>query len=324
MEIAVLEALRLYEGEWVAEDVLTRRLDMAAEMLRAEVAALRTEGYEIEYSPSVGYKFDGFGDRLIPREIQRGLNTRIMGSRVVCLDSTASTNDIAWQEALAGASEGTVILAEEQTAGRGRMGRVWESPPRAGLLMSLILRPEVDPQDAHLITIVGAVAVAEALRERARLDARIRWPNDITIKDRKVAGILVEGRRLATGAVFVLGIGLNVNTLSEDLPPSLREIATSLAIESGRSLVRADVMRWLMMALERWYRDFRFGDYGRIARLWRRRSSTLGRRVLLVESGREFKGTVLDLSLEEGLIVRLDNGVTRIFHPSTVTLRQLS
>lgn len=324
MEAAVLEALREHEGEWVGEDVLAQRLAMLGEGLRDEVETLRTEGYEIEHSPDLGYRFGGFGDRLIPREIRRGLTTRVMGSRIVCLESVASTNDIAWEEALGGAPEGTVILAEEQTAGRGRMGRVWESPPGTGLLMSLILRPEVDPKDAHMITIVGAVAVAEALRERAQLQARIRWPNDITIKERKVAGILVEGRRLATGAVFVLGMGLNVNTATEDFPPNLQEIATSLAIESGRSLVRVDVMRWLLTALERWYRDFRFGDFGRIARLWRRRSSTLGRRVLLIENGREFKGTVLDMSLEEGLIVRLDTGVTHIFHPSTVTLRQLS
>ena len=167
------------------------------------------------------------------------------------------------------------------------------------------------------------MAVAEALDEWPALHARIRWPNDITIRDRKVAGILVEGRSLATGAAFVLGIGLNVNTPARDFPPELRETATSLAAETGEPFDRGEVARALLASLDRWYGDLRQGEYGHIARRWRRLSSTMGERVSLLENGREFRGRVLDLSLEDGLIVRLDEGVTRIFHPSTVTLQQL-
>ena len=148
-----------------------------------------------------------------------------------------------------------MVFAEEQTAGRGRMGRPWLSPPRSGLLFSVVLRPELEVQQSNLLTVVSAVAVAEALQERLALHARIRWPNDITIRDRKVAGILVEGRSLATGSVFVLGIGVNVNASLDEFPPELRETATSLAVETGAPVNRNDagpVAAGVAGALVRW------------------------------------------------------------------------
>lgn len=322
MKLAVLEALRSRAPEWVETASLEREIALSpAEVLRA-AEGLRGEGYEIEQRAD-GLRFGGCGEGLIPYEITRALNTTVMGLRVEVLPRTGSTNDAAWAAALAGAPEGTVIFAEEQTAGRGRMGRQWHSPPRLNLLMSVILRPALSADQANYLTVTSSVAVAQALREHLPLQARIRWPNDITVKERKLSGILVEGRTLATGAAFVLGIGINVNMRPEHFPPELRDIATSLAIETRAPVPRIEAARWVLTSLDRWYRDLRFGDYGRIAQCWRRLSSTLGERVALIENGREFRGRVLDLSMEDGLIVRLDEGVTRLFHPSTVTLRQL-
>ena len=320
---AVLEALRAREGEWAPAEALAKDIGLSPAEVNAAVDALCGEGYQIESRRAAGYRFRGCGDRIIAYEVRRNLVAGAMGGRIIALERTSSTNDVAWAEALSGAAEGTVVFAEEQTAGRGRMGRQWVSPPRSGLLMSLILRPDLEVQQGNLLTVMSAVAVAQALREHLHLQARIRWPNDITIKERKVAGILVEGRSLATGSAFVLGIGVNVNTKAEDFPHDLRETATSLALEMAGPVSRVDMARWLLAALDRWYRDLRSGDYGRIARCWRRLSSTMGERVVLVENGREFRGRVLDLSMEDGLIVRLDEGVTRIFRPMTVTLRQL-
>lgn len=321
MKYAVLEALRRRD-EPASVPALSEELALTQAQIRAAAAALRSEGYLIESQAGAGLKLSGWQDRLIPYEIRRNLSTRIVGSEVQVLERAASTNDVAWHEALAGAQEGMAIFAEEQTAGRGRFGRVWHSPPGTNLLFSVILRPKLDVNQSNLLTVATSVAVAQALRENLHVQARIRWPNDITIKGRKAAGILVEGRTLATGAAFVLGIGLNVNMTRAQIPPDLREIATSLAIELGQPVNRVEMARWLLQSLDRWHRDFVFGDYGRIARCWRRLSSTMGERVTLIENGREFRGRVLDLSLEEGLIVRLDEGVTRIFHPSTVTMRQ--
>jgi BirA family biotin operon repressor/biotin-[acetyl-CoA-carboxylase] ligase len=320
---AVLEALRKRAGEWTAPaELAAETLEPPAEVKRA-VEELRADGYRIGRRRGGKIRFAGCGGRLIAREITRDLRTEIIGRQVTVLERVASTNDAAWQEALSGAPEGTTIFAEEQTAGRGRMGRRWFSPPRSGLLFSVVLRPELQVQQSSLLTVVSAVAVAEALQEGLGLPACIRWPNDITIRDRKVAGLLVEGRSLATGSAFVLGIGVNVRERARDFPPEIRETATSLAAETGTPPERNDLARRLLGSLDRWYGDLRQGEYGHIARRWRRISSTLGERVALLENGREFRGRVLDLSLEDGLIVRLDEGVTRIFHPSTVTLRQM-
>ncbi len=323
MEIVVLKALRHRPREWLAERTLSERTALSPDDVQRAVESLRRKGYEIEGMRESGYRFLGCGDRIVAYEVTRDLRTEIMGRRVIALERTTSTNDIAWQQAFSGAPEGTVVFADEQTQGRGRMGRTWHSPSRTGLLMSVVLRPELDPQQANLLTVMASVAVAESLRESLRLPARIRWPNDITIRDRKVAGLLVEGRSLATGSAFVLGVGLNVNTQREQFAAELGDSATSLALEAGRELSRVDVARSLLRAIERWYTDLRSGDYGPIARHWRRLSSTLGRRVALTKKDREFRGRVLDLSLEDGLIVRLDQGVTRVFHSATVTLRQL-
>jgi BirA family biotin operon repressor/biotin-[acetyl-CoA-carboxylase] ligase len=320
---AVLEALRKRAGEWTAPaELAAETLDAPADMERA-LEELRADGYVIGRRRGGKIRLAGCGDRLIAHEIQRDLRTKIIGRQARVLERVTSTNDAAWQEALAGAPEGTVIFAEEQTAGRGRMGRPWFSPPRSGLLFSVVLRPELDVRQSNLLTVVSAVAVAEALQEHPGLHARIRWPNDITVRDRKVAGILVEGRSLATGSAFVLGIGVNVRVRPREFPPEIRETATSLAAETGTPPERNDLARGLLASLDRWYGNLRLGEYGHIARRWRRLSSTLGERVTLLESGREFRGRVLDLSLEDGLIVRLDEGVTRIFPPSTVTLRQM-
>ncbi len=323
MKWAVCEALRKRAGEWTAPaDLAAETLDAPADVERA-LEELRAEGYVIGRRRGGKVRFAGCGDRLIAHEITRDLKTRIIGRRVTVFERVASTNDAAWREALSGAPEGTAVFAEEQTVGRGRMGRPWFSPPRSGLLFSIVLRPELEVRQSHLLTVASAVAVAEALQERPGLPARIRWPNDITIRDRKVAGLLVEGRSLATGSAFVLGIGLNVRARAREFPPVIRETATSLAAETETPPERNGLARGLLESLDRWYGDLRRGEYGHIARRWRRISSTLGERVMLLESGREFRGRVLDLSLEDGLIVRLDEGVTRIFHPSTVTLRQM-
>jgi BirA family biotin operon repressor/biotin-[acetyl-CoA-carboxylase] ligase len=316
-----LDFIRREGDDWIAWERLSERVSLSTDALKPIMDDLSRSGYRIETDPVSGCRFLGCEDRLVPEEIIRGLDSATIGRRLIVLETTASTNDVAWEEAEGGAEDGTTVLAEEQTAGRGRMGRSWIAPPRSGILMSVILRPEIGVQESHLVTVMSAVAVAQALREHTGLHARIRWPNDIMVKERKLAGILVEGRSLAAGSVFVVGIGLNVNAAASDFPGGLRDIATSLAIELGGPVSRIEAAGWLLKSMDRWYRDLQFSDYGRIARSWRRFSSTMGERVLLLENGKEYRGRVLDLSLEEGLIVRLDEGVTRIFHPSTVSLR---
>ena len=320
---ALLSLLSHSVGEWLAGETACKRLGVAHTELKSLVSELRAEGYHIEFDNRRGCRYTGREDRIIPREVQRECSDIQMGRHLVVCDVVDSTNDLAWEQALHGAPEGTIVVADEQRLGRGRMGRKWLAPPGSGLLLSLVLRPPFTSARGHALTAMASVAVADTIRDHLAVPARIRWPNDIYVGNRKLAGILVEGRTLATGATFVVGIGINVNLAPEEMPPEVQQTAVSLSVACGKRLDRVELLCWLMHALERWYRDLKSNDTGRIANHWRQLSSTLGHRVALVEDGREVRGTVLDLSMDEGLIVRLDEGLTKIFRPSTVTVRHL-
>jgi len=318
----ILEILRARRGEWCRPQALADHAFVGLGEVGAAIESLRQNGYEIEEQPRLGYRFVDAFRRILPYEISRGLGTTIIGQQILDFDRIVSTNDTAWAQADSDSVDGVVIFAEHQSAGRGRMGRQWLCPPGKGILVSVILRPELDVAKRSVLTVMAAVSVARAIQECYQLPALIRWPNDIMIRGRKVGGILVEARTLNHGPTFVVGIGLNAGLLESDLPPELRETATSLAIETGRDVDRIECARALLRSLDRWYRALRHGDYGLIAEDWRQLSSTLGQRVVLADGEREYRGRVLDLTLTDGLILRLDSGVTRVFPPAQVTLKQ--
>jgi len=215
---------------------------------------------------------------------------------VVCLDAASSTNDVCWEAARAGEPEGLVVTAERQTEGRGRHGRIWHSPPGLGIAVSVLLRPPLPPEMLPLLTAAAAVAAAEA----AGAEARIRWPNDVVVRGRKLAGVIVEGRE---PRAFVLGCGLNVNLLPGDFPEDLRSLATSLRIERGAAVDRAAVLRDFLDRLDRRYDEALSGNPG-LAQAWRTLSALLGKRVTVREGGKDFCGAVEDLDVLEGITLR--------------------
>ncbi len=316
----LLEILRTRHGEWCAVEGLAQ--DLLAEPSAVEETAtdLVRRGFRIDIDPRRGLRFRGTGDRLLPDEIKRDLGTDIIGHDVISLDKIESTNDAARRKFDEGASEGLAVFAEHQTRGRGRLGREWTSPPRSGLLMSVILTPGLKHERLSVLTTMAAVAVSEAIQEMASVPAMIRWPNDIMLRGRKLGGILVEGWANAGSPAFVLGIGLNINLAEEQFPAGLRPIATSLSIETGRTLDRIEIARGLLRSLDRWYGEMRAGHDALISQHWRQRSSTLGQRITIVENGQRYTGRALDISLQEGLILQLDRGITRVFDASRVTV----
>ncbi len=250
--------------------------------------------------------------KLTPDAIRSRLHTRVMGRKVICVDACESTNDRAWQEALAGAADGTAVFADEQTKGRGRFGRAWFAPKGSCILCSVVMRPEIEAERVPLVTAIAALAAADAVEDEGGGDARIRFPNDVLVGGRKIAGVLVESRFISSRPdLFVVGIGLNVNFGRGDLPADLRETATSLAIERGSEVRRTAVARSLLEALDRWYRELDGG--AKIRRAWRERSAILGRRVRVKERGRAYTGTVDDVDPLEGVVLRLESGHNRRF-----------
>ena len=209
------------------------------------------------------------------RALQRALAPD--GWRVEVLDVTGSTNAVVTERALAGEPSGLVVVAEAQTAGRGRLDRSWVSPPRAGLTLSVLVRPDLPPVRWPWLPLVAGLAVATALREQAELDAVLKWPNDVLVDDRKLCGVLAEVPQ--AGAV-VLGIGLNVTTRPHELPSAAPTAPTSVAMAGGSTTDRDTLLRAVLRAL-----GDALGDVDAARAAYRERCSTLGRRVRLLLPG---------------------------------------
>lgn len=247
--------------------------------------------------------------------ILHGLHPRRIPSRILCLDTTPSTNDACWERARAGEAEGLVVTAEVQTAGRGRFGRHWHSPPGLAIAVSVLLRPALPAERLPLLTAAAAVAAAEA----AGAEARIRWPNDVVIGGRKLAGVIVEGRE---PGVFVLGCGMNVNLGPGDFPEDLRGTSTSLSIEKHAPQDRCSVLRTFLERFDERYDQALSGDPG-LGRAWRELSALIGRRVSIAEGGKEYRGEVADLDVLEGIAVRLEGAVRRFRLEHVERLREI-
>jgi BirA family transcriptional regulator, biotin operon repressor / biotin---[acetyl-CoA-carboxylase] ligase len=301
----IVRSLKSHEGYLSGED-LSRALDISRAAIWKYVDQLREQGYEIEAFPHRGYRLVAAPDRLLRCEVQSGLDTRKFGCEVHHFDTVASTMDEAFRFGLDGAPEGTVVVAETQGKGRGRMGRNWSSPRSKGIYFSLILRPKLLPSQAAMLTLVAAVAMSEAIEKVVpAVEARIKWPNDILIKGKKVCGILTELRAETDRVQFVvLGAGINVNNTPTQLLPE----ATSLRVESGASCSRVLLFQEVLRSLEKWYGAFLKNGPATALDAWRTRSAMLGRRVRFVDQNTSFVGIAEDLADDGGLMVRMPDG----------------
>jgi BirA family biotin operon repressor/biotin-[acetyl-CoA-carboxylase] ligase len=238
-------------------------------------------------------------------DIRSGIVTRKIGQVIHLFHVVDSTNDEAKALAVRGALDGTVVIADSQRHGRGRMGRVWASPAGVGVYLSVILRPAIQPHDAPSLTLLGAVAVAEAIEEVTGLAAGVKWPNDLIVRGRKVGGILGELAAEASHLHYVvLGIGVNVNHAEESLGPEMRHIATSLRIETGRLVDRTAMIRSLCESLDRWYNCFLSEGPAPIIERLRQRCLTLGQRVVARSGDQQLRGLAVDLDHAGALLIR--------------------
>ena len=252
------------------------------------IEKLRSLGIEIKGHRRSGYQLRKLPDILAPSLIRPELGENRIGHKIVHYFRIESTNDTALALAAKGEAHGTVVLAEEQTAGRGRFGRVWFSERSKGIYASIILRPELSPTAAPAITLMAGVATHRALSTVTGLPADIRWPNDVLVNGKKVCGILTEmSAELDRLHYVVVGIGINVNHTA--MPPELEPIATSLRMEGGKFYSRAQVLVTLLKELEREYRLLLDSGSGAIAREWARASTYAeGKQIRVHSHGKDF------------------------------------
>ncbi len=262
---------------------------------------------------------------LTPEKIQAALRSRLIGRSLQVLAEVGSTNDAVMVAGRAGAPEGLAILADRQTAGRGRRGRTWASPPGVGLYTSILLRPGQPAAQVPLLTLVAGLAVGEAIQEIADQDVRLKWPNDVMLDGRKVAGILTEMATVDSWVSHVaVGIGINVNHGAQDMPEEVFPVATSLALASGRSIARCDLAAAVYNSLDRWYRVFREGDSQTILVRGRERSATVGETVDVLAGEERWRGLAVDLDADGALLVQDEAGGVRRVVASDVSVRESS
>lgn len=293
------------EGRFVSGEEIGRRLGTSRAAVWKQVQALRRRGYGIEGARGSGYRLLGRPDAIDREDVFGRLEDRGFWADLVVHPVIDSTNSRAMRVAEAGARHGTVVVADAQTSGRGRFGRRWESPPGVNIYLSLLLRPPIEPPRAPQLTLVTAVALAEAVEKGTGLAPRLKWPNDLYIGGRKAAGILAE---MAADPDLVrhvvIGVGLNVNAQPGDFPEELRETATSLRIAAGRTFPRAGMLALFLDAFAAAYGRFLAGGLAPFLPAWRRRSLLDGKRAALRLRDEDVRGTVLGIDDTGRLLFR--------------------
>lgn len=292
--------LRLFHSQegYISGEHLSRELGVSRTAVWKHISALRNDGYLIEAVPSRGYRLVSSPDSIDPHKVKAQLDSAKVGRRLEFLKLTASTNADAFRLAEEGAIEGTVVLADSQTGGKGRRGRLWSSPAGVNLYCSVILRPEIMPHEAPQLTFLSAVAAARAIEQTTKLAPEIKWPNDLLISGKKVAGLLNEMSAETDGINFViLGIGVNLNMTADQFPDDLRHPATSLLLESGVRVDRSRFTSTMLNELDRLYADFLVHGFGPVREEWQQRCNAGGRQVLVNDSGTECTGGGLSASI---------------------------
>jgi BirA family biotin operon repressor/biotin-[acetyl-CoA-carboxylase] ligase len=238
--------------------------------------------------------------------IERGLDTSRIGRSVICFESVASTNDVAWDSALQSNTDGLVVAAESQQAGRGRHGRSWVSPPRQNLLFSVLLHDGEHRLVDEAVTILAGLAVAEGIDAACRVDCDVKWPNDVLVGDAKVAGVLVEARSVRGRRCCVVGIGLNVGAAPDE--EAIGRPATCLADLTGGQADRVRILRAVLRRLDYWVGKVSAGVTEELRRQWLGRCAMLSHRIRVRSGQSEYTGRVLDIDPLEGLVLQGDRG----------------
>jgi BirA family biotin operon repressor/biotin-[acetyl-CoA-carboxylase] ligase len=305
----ILRLLKHRSPGFLSGEEISRRLEVTRAAIWKRVRHLRALGYEIEASTRTGYRLIRSPDLLTPSEVRPLLRTKWMGRSIHHFHSMDSTNSMAYQLALQGAEEGEIVVAESQKKGRGRLGRKWFSPPLTNLNLYIILRPEIPPQQASLMTLMAAVATAGAIHKFSGLQPMIKWPNDILLKNRKVAGLLNEIHSEMDRIHFVvLGIGVNLNMDEKMFSKEIRSLATSLKREMGQSVSRKAFLQTLLEELEIWYETFLKEGAPPILQAWRDKAQIHGRPVKVTSFGEILSGTAIDVDNDGALILETKAG----------------
>lgn len=305
----ILKFLR--EKEYVSGEVLAQKLGISRVAVWKQIQKLKNAGYKIISDRNLGYCLISRPDFLLPQEIQKGLSTNYIGKEIYYFPELKSTNIMAKEEALDGAEgigEGRLIIAEKQSAGKGRLGRKWYSPA-GGIWLSIILYPQLPPSYISRITLITAVAVIKAIKICTQIESQIKWPNDILINEKKVCGILTEmSTELDIINWVVVGIGINVNMDLQKFPENIQANAISLKEVLGKEVLRVKLAQTFLQEFEKYYDKLKRKKFYSILREWKLYSHTLGRKIRVDMRGGIITGEAIDINESGALIIKKKDG----------------
>ncbi len=322
MKDKIIRMLRQKDGYVSGEDI-SDVLGVSRTAVWKTINTLRDEEYIIDSSSRKGYKLIESPDVLSQVEIEPYLSTKYIGRNIIYYDTLDSTNNKARDMAIEGAEEGLVVIAEEQTKGRGRLGRVWTTPKLSSAAFSIAVRPSIKPEDASGLTLIMGDAVCRAIRKVTGLNAKIKWPNDIIVNGKKVCGILTEmNAEIERINYIVLGVGININV--DKFPEDIKHIATSLNLELGKLVSRKEIVAEVFNEFEMLYDDFKENGLKNIMDEFKSFSVTLGKKVRVISINEEFEGEAIDITDDGLLVVKLEDGSTRNVISGDVSVRGIS
>jgi BirA family biotin operon repressor/biotin-[acetyl-CoA-carboxylase] ligase len=316
--LELLNFLREADG-FVSGENLGARLGLSRAGVWKRLRRLKSLGYRIEGEPRRGYRLVAAPDKLLAKEILYHLGTKKLRGPIYHFDTTVSTNDQAKKLGVQGAAEGTLVVAETQSGGRGRLGRSWHSPPGQGLYASLLLRPPLPPSELPQITLSTAVSVVRTLSRSVGVTPGIKWPNDLILRGKKVGGILTEMETESDQIRYlIVGLGLNVN--NADFPPELADTATSLFREEGRLFPRVPLLKTWLEEFEGLYLQFLDRGFPEILEEWKQHSVTLGKYVAVRQGTRHLEGLALEVAPDGALLLETALGEVMKVTSGEITL----
>lgn len=309
MKEELIKLLEKNEGQFVSGEHISRLLGCSRTAIWKHIDTLRKNGYEVESAPRKGYRLIKRGDDVQPHDIKLNLDTDVLGQEQTYFSSVDSTQKVAHQLQQKGVKEGHLVVADEQTEGKGRLSRVWHSPAKTSVSMSLLLRPHLPPQKTPQLTLLTAVAVVRAIKQVTAVSADIKWPNDVLINGRKVVGILTEIQSEPDVVhSVIIGIGINVNQTKEEIPPQLQEKSTSLFIEINKRFSRAKLIAQVLNELEVLYKIYMNEGFEPIKLLWESHTISIGTHLHARTATKSIYGYAKGITNEGALLIEDENG----------------
>lgn len=320
MKSKILEILRNKDA-YVSGQELSKRFGVSRTAVWKAIHQLEEEGYKIEAVPKRGYHMVECPDVVSREEILSLLTTRWAGRNPIYAEEVDSTNNLAKKLAEEGAPQGTLVVADSQTAGKGRRGKTWCTPKASIIAMSLVLRPDIRPEVASMVTLIMGLSVAKAIEELYPVKTGIKWPNDVVVNGKKICGILTEMSAEMTG-IHYLVIGTGINTNVEAFPPELEKVATSLLLELGERVNRAELLVACMRYFEDYYEKFiETGDLSLLKEQYESLLLNLGNQVKVLEPGHEYTGVSLGINEKGELLVKKEDGTVEAVYAGEVSVR---